>query len=66
MGKGVLGQAVGVVSTALWLGMSVYFMSRAADPKATDTGNWFAGFVVFTILFIAVMVFWKRLFDDAH
>jgi hypothetical protein len=62
--KGFIGQTVGVVSIALWLGMAVYFMSRAAVPNATDTGNWFAGFVVFTVLFVGVMAFWKRLFDD--
>jgi ABC-type nickel/cobalt efflux system permease component RcnA len=64
--RDVLGQVVGVVSIALWLGMTVYFMSRAADPTATDTGNWFAGFVVLTIVFVGVMAFWRRAFDQAH
>jgi hypothetical protein len=64
--KDVLGQAVGVVSLALWLGSSVYFMARAAEPNVSDSGNWFAAFVVFTIVFIAIMAFWKRIFVEAH
>jgi hypothetical protein len=62
MVKGVVGQAVGVVCIPLWVGMTVYFMSRAATPNATDAGNWFVGFVALTVLFVAVMVFWDRVF----
>jgi hypothetical protein len=62
--KGFIGQTVGVVSIAAWLGMAVYFLSRAAEPNAADAGNWFAGFVVFTVLFVGIMAFWKRVFDD--
>jgi hypothetical protein len=44
--------------------MAVYFMSRAADITATDQGNWFVGFVLLTIVFIAVMTFWRRFFGE--
>ncbi|HEY8287401.1 MAG TPA: hypothetical protein VIJ28_23685 [Chloroflexota bacterium] len=64
MFKGFIGQTVGVVCIPLWLGMTVYFMSRAATPNASDAGNWFIGFVLLTVLFIAIMVFWKRVFDQ--
>lgn len=64
MFKSVVGQGVGVLSIAAWLGMAVYFMSRAADYTATDQGNWFVGFVLFTLVFIAVMAFWRRYFGD--
>jgi hypothetical protein len=64
--KGFLGQLVGVIAIPLWLGMTVYFMSRAAEPNATDAGNWFAGFVVFTVIFIGLMAFWGRIFRDEH
>ncbi len=60
--RDTIGQAIGVVSIALWLGMTVYFMSRTAATGATDTGNWFLGFVVLTLVFIAVMVYWGRFF----
>ena len=62
--KGFLGQAVGVISIPLWLGGSVYFMSRAADPTATDTGNWFAYFIVATVVFLGIMAFWNRVFRE--
>ena len=64
MYKSVVGQAVGVVSIAAWLGMAVYFMSRASDTSASDQGNWFVGFVVLTLVFIAIMTFWRRGFGD--
>jgi|GEM_PF-1340510 len=64
--KEFLGQAVGVVSIASWLGATVYFMSRAATPNAQDIGNWFAFFVIITVLFIGVMAFWRRAFDEEH
>jgi hypothetical protein len=60
--KAFLGQAVGVVSIPLWLGFVVYAMSRAAEPNATDSGNWFAGFVAATVVFVAIMAFWRRVF----
>ncbi len=60
--RGFMGQLVGVVSIPLWLASSVYFMSRAADPTATDTGNWFAAFVIVTVLFVGIMSFWNRVF----
>jgi uncharacterized membrane protein len=57
-----IGQAIGVVSIAGWLGMTVYFMSRTSATGATDSGNWFVGYVVFTLIFIAIMVYWGRFF----
>lgn len=60
--RDVIGQGVGIVSIAAWLGMTVYFMSRAAATGATDAGNWFFGYVVFTLIFIAIMVYWGRFF----
>ncbi len=62
--KSILGQTVGVVSIAAWLGMVVYFMSRAADATATDQGNWFVGFAVLTLVFVAIMAFWRRVFAE--
>jgi hypothetical protein len=62
--KGVMGQLVGIISIPLWLGGSVYFMARAADPTATDTGNWFAAFIVATIVFVGLMSFWNKIFRD--
>jgi hypothetical protein len=62
--RGFMGQAVGVVSIPLWLGSSVYFMSRAASPTATDTGNWFAAFVIVTVAFAGLMSFWSRIFRE--
>jgi hypothetical protein len=60
--RDIIGQAVGIVSIPLWLGMTVYFMSRASATGATDAGNWFIGFVAFTLVFIAIMVYWGRFF----
>jgi ABC-type nickel/cobalt efflux system permease component RcnA len=62
--RGFMGQVVGVISIPLWLGSSVYFMSRAADPTATDTGNWFAAFVIVTLVFVGIMSFWNKLFRE--
>ena len=62
MFKGLIGQVVGVVSIPLWLGMTVYFMSRAAVANAPDAGNWFVGFVLLTVLFLVVMTYWNRFF----
>jgi EamA domain-containing membrane protein RarD len=64
MFRAVVGQAVGVVSIACWLAFAVYFMSRAAEPNASDAGNWFLGFVLLTVAFILVMTFWRRFFGD--
>ena len=62
--KGLMGQLVGIISIPLWLGGSVYFMSRAADPTATDTGNWYGYFIIITILFVGLMSFWNKIFRD--
>lgn len=66
MFKSIVGQGVGVVSIAAWLSLSVYAMSRAADATATDQGNWFVAFVLLTLLFVAIMAFWRRAFGDEH
>ncbi len=60
--RDIIGQAIGIVCIPLWLGMTVYFMSRASATGATDAGNWFVGFVVLTLVFIAIMVYWGRVF----
>ncbi len=62
MYRAFIGQAIGVVCIPLWIGAVVYFMSRAATPNASDAGNWFVGFVVLTVVFIAIMTFWGRFF----
>ena len=62
--KGLMGQLVGIISIPLWLGGSVYFMSRAADSTATDTGNWYGYFIIITILFVGLMSFWNKIFRD--
>jgi hypothetical protein len=60
--RDIIGQAVGIVCIPLWLGMTVYFMSRASATGATDAGNWFVGFVALTLVFIAIMVYCRRFF----
>ena len=64
MVKGFVGQAVGVMCIPIWIGVTVYSMSRASTPNATDAGNWFVGFVVLTVAFVAVMVYWDRIFVE--
>jgi hypothetical protein len=62
MFRDVLGQTVGVVAIASWLGLVVYCMSRAATPNATDSGNWFILFALITVVFVGMMAYWKRVF----
>jgi hypothetical protein len=62
MFRDFLGQVVGVAAIAVWLALTVYFMSRAATPNATDSGNWFLAFAVVTVVFIALMTYWRRIF----
>ena len=64
MVRAVLGQAVGVASVSIWLSLTVYFMSRAATPNATDAGNYFMYFALVTVVFVAIMTFWSRLFGE--
>lgn len=64
MMKDIVGQAVGVASISVWLAFAVYFMSRAAVPNASDSGNWFVGFALLTVAFLAIMTYWKRIFGD--
>jgi len=46
MMKDVLGQVVGIASISVWLAFTVYFMSRAAEPNVSDSGNWFVAFAL--------------------
>lgn len=62
MFRGFVGQVVGVASISVWLALTVYFMSRAATPNATDSGNWFLAFAAITVIFIAIMTYWRRVF----
>lgn len=68
--RAILGQAVGVASVSVWLSLTVFFMSKAAVPNASDAGNWFLYFALITIAFILIMTFWRRFFgeesDTAH
>jgi len=65
MYRAVLGQAVGIASISSWLGLTVFCMSKAATPNASDSGNWFILFALITCAFIAIMAFWRRMFGEA-
>ena len=60
----IVGQVVGIASISVWLALTVYFMSRAATPNATDAGNFFLAFAGVTVIFILIMSYWRRLFGD--
>lgn len=64
MFRGFIGQVVGIASIPLWLALTVYFMSRASVPNATDSGNWFVAFAATTLVFVAIMTFWRRFFAE--
>ncbi|HWE64246.1 MAG TPA: hypothetical protein VHB98_21250 [Chloroflexota bacterium] len=60
--RGFIGQAVGVAAISVWLALTVYFMSRASTPNATDAGNYFLAFAAATVIFIVLMTYWRRFF----
>jgi hypothetical protein len=64
MFRAFIGQAVGVATIPAWVAFTVYAMSRASTPNATDAGNWFLAFAIVTVVFIAIMTFWRRVFGD--
>lgn len=64
MVRAILGQAVGVASISLWLALTVYGLSRASTPNASDAGNWFLYFAIVTVAFVLVMTYWSRLFGE--
>lgn len=64
MMRAILGQAIGVASVSVWLALTVYFMSKAATPNASDAGNWFLWFALVTVGFVLIMTFWSRAFGE--